>query len=223
MLAHLVATSPDLITLTEMATGRFAMVNDTFERSMGWKVNEAVGRTAQELGLWGDTEAARQFLQLMQDKGSVTHLPMPFVNKQGQTVPMLVSAARFVMDRREYMVINARDVAETERARLEREAILNSASIGIAVTRDTRFVLTNPHFDQIHGWPPAADRPERPDGVARPGAGAGLRPALNRGEPVEFEAPAHRQDGSTFLARVRGRAIDPRGRPKAARPGSSRT
>jgi PAS domain-containing protein len=47
MLAHLVATSPDLITLTDMATGRFAMVNNTFERSMGWKANEAVGRTAQ--------------------------------------------------------------------------------------------------------------------------------------------------------------------------------
>jgi PAS domain-containing protein len=50
MLAHLVATSPDLITLTDMATARFAMVNDTFERSMGWKVNEAVGRTAHRTG-----------------------------------------------------------------------------------------------------------------------------------------------------------------------------
>ena len=69
---------------------------------------------------------------------------------------MLVSAARFVMDRREYMVINARDVAESERARLEREAILNSAPIGIAVTRNNCFVQTNPHFDQIHGWPRGA-------------------------------------------------------------------
>jgi hypothetical protein len=73
----------------------------------------------------------------MQDKGSVMHLPMPFVTQAGADVPMLVSAARFVMDRREYMVINARDVAESERARLEREAILNSAPIGIAVTRNS--------------------------------------------------------------------------------------
>ena len=201
MLAHLVATSPDLITLTDMATGRFAMVNNTFERSMGWKVNEAVGRTAQELGLWGDTETARQFLQKMQDKGSVTHLPMPLVNKQGQPVPMLVSAARFVMDRREYMVINARDMTETERSRLEREAILNSASIGIAVTRDMHFVLTNPHFDQIHGWPPGgligqSGRAVWPDPLQEQDFG----PRLNRGEPIEFEAPARRQDGSTFLA-----------------------
>ena len=210
MLAHLVATSPDLITLTEMATARFAMVNDTFERSMGWKVNEAVGRTAQELGLWGDLGAAQDFLQVMHDKGSVMHLPMPFVTKQGQTVPMLVSAARFVMDRREYMVINARDVAESERARLEREAIVNSAPIGIAVTRDSHFVQTNPHFDQIHGWPRGGLIGQ--SGLAvwpDPALELSFGPPLDRGEPVEFEAPARRQDGSTFIARVRGRAIDP--------------
>ncbi len=210
MLAHLVATSPDLITLTEMATARFAMVNDTFARSMGWKVNEAVGRTAQELGLWGDPAAAQHFLQVMREKGSVMHLPMPFVSKHGESVPMLVSAARFVMDRREYMVINARDVAETERARLEREAILNNAPIGIAVTRDNRFVLTNPHFDQIHGWPPGALIGQSGLSVwPDPALERNFGPPLNRGEPVEFEAPARRQDGSTFLASVRGRAIDP--------------
>ncbi|MBK7062500.1 MAG: PAS domain-containing protein [Rubrivivax sp.] len=118
------ATSPDLITLTEMASSRFAMVNDTFERSMGWTVAEAVGRTGQELGLWGDEQATQDFLQLMREKGSVSHLPLPFVTKQGERISMLVSAARFVMDRQDYMVINARDVTETERARLEREAIL---------------------------------------------------------------------------------------------------
>jgi PAS domain-containing protein len=46
MLSHLVATSPDVITLTDLATGRFAMVNQTFERITGWTANEVVGRTA---------------------------------------------------------------------------------------------------------------------------------------------------------------------------------
>ena len=67
---------------------------------------------------------------------------------------MLVSAARFVMDRRDYMVINARDVTDSERERLERAAILANASIGIAVTRERRFVLANRHFEQIYGWEP---------------------------------------------------------------------
>ncbi|MBK7060585.1 MAG: hypothetical protein IPH51_08785 [Rubrivivax sp.] len=32
MLSHLVATSPDVITLSDLATSRYAMVNQTFER-----------------------------------------------------------------------------------------------------------------------------------------------------------------------------------------------
>ena len=30
-------------------------------------------------------------------------------------------------------------------------SLIHISSIGIAVTRDMHFVLTNPHFDQIHG------------------------------------------------------------------------
>ena len=60
------------------------------------------------------------------------------------------------MDRRDYLVINARDVTDSERARLEREAILQNASIGIAMTRDRRFVLANPRFEQMFGWPAGA-------------------------------------------------------------------
>ena len=60
---------------------------------------------------------------------------------------MLVSAARFAMDRRDYVVINARDVTATEQTRLEHAAILEHASIGIAFMRDRRFVQVNPRFE----------------------------------------------------------------------------
>jgi PAS domain S-box-containing protein len=52
MLSHLVATSPDVITLTDLATGRYAMVNQTFERITGYTAAEVVGRTWVELGIW---------------------------------------------------------------------------------------------------------------------------------------------------------------------------
>jgi|CXWL01.1.fsa_nt_gi PAS domain S-box-containing protein len=213
MLSHLVATSPDLITLTDMSSGRYAMVNHTFERVIGWSAAEAVGRTAQELGVWGSAQAREHFAALLQEQGSVTDLPVPFVTQGGATVSMLVSAARFVMDRRDYLVINARDVTERERERLEREAILAHASIGIAVTRDRRFVLTNHHFEQIYGWG-AGELLGRPASVVWSGdedyaeIGRLAGPLLARGEPVELERHARRKDGSTFLARVRGRAID---------------
>jgi PAS domain S-box-containing protein len=154
MLSHLVATSPDLITLTDLATGRYVMVNQAFERVTGYRGAEVVGRTSVELGLWQHTDDRATFIDTLRETGTVRDVPVTFVTKSGQPVQMLVSGARFAMDRREYVVVNARDVTAAEHARLEREAILGNAAIGIAVTRDRRFVVANPYFEELYGWPP---------------------------------------------------------------------
>ena len=46
---------------------------------------------------------------------------------------MLVSVAPFEMDGQNYLVLYARDVSESERTRLVHSAILENASIGIAL------------------------------------------------------------------------------------------
>jgi PAS domain S-box-containing protein len=214
MLSHLVATSPDVITLTDLQTGRYAMVNRTFERKTGYSATEVVGRTSMELGVWRDPQDRERFVAAIRDQGQVQDMPTEFNTKSGATLSMLVSGARFAMDRREYLVINARDVSEAERERLQREAILQNASVGIAVTRDQRFVLTNPRFEQMYGWPRGAlvgqsgrvvwDSDEDYQRI-----GATLGPILARGESAEIETHARRFDGSTFLGRVTGKAIDP--------------
>lgn len=214
MLSHLVATSPDLITLTELATGRYVMINQSFERTSGYSAAEAVGRTSLELGIWGNPAEREAFVAQLREHGQVTDLPVNFVAKTGKLLPMVVSAARFTMDQRDYLVINARDVSERERQRMEREAILANASIGIAVTRDRRFVLANRHFEQMYGWGPG-ELIGQPGGAVWVSAedyaevGRLLGPALARGDAAETEREGQRKDGSRFVARVRGRAIDP--------------
>ena len=214
MLSHLVATSPDVITLTDLATGRYAMVNQTFERVTGYTAAEVVGRTWVELGIWQDGAVRDQFITRLRDQGQVQDVATTFVTKGGQPVLMRVSGARFAMDRREYLVINARDVTTTERTRLEREAILETAAIGIAVTRDRRFVLANPWFEQVFGWPPGAlaGQPARvvwPSDQDYESMGQELGPRLASGEQVEFDRECMRNDGSTFIGRIIGKAIDP--------------
>ena len=214
MLSHVVDTSPDLITLTEVASGRCVMVNQAFERVSGWRAADTVGRTALELGIWVSDAARAAFVAQLRDKGSVADLPVSFVNKSGVEVAMRVSAALFVMDRRDYMVINARDVSIGERDRLERAAILDNASIGIAVIRQRRFVLANPHFERIFGWQPGTLLGQS-ESVVWPTEGDYLEvgrlasPLLKRGEPVELEREGRRCDGSVFHMLVRGCAIDP--------------
>jgi PAS domain S-box-containing protein len=214
LLSHLVATSPDLITLTELDSGRYAMVNRAFERAIGWSAAEAVGRTSLELGIWSSPAERERFVALIREQDQVADLPMRFRKRDGSVISLLVSAARFTMDRRDYLVINARDVSENERSRLEREAILANASVGIAVTREGRFVLTNRHFERVYGWGPgelhglSGRVAWRSDEEYRH-VGATYGPLLARGEAIEFEHLTPRKDGSTFLASIRARAIDP--------------
>ena len=60
-------------------------------------------------------------------------MAIEFRGRDGREFSLLVSAARFGMEGREYLVLNGRDVTRSERERLEREAILENASIGIAL------------------------------------------------------------------------------------------
>ncbi len=214
VLSHLVATSPDLITLTELASGRYAMVNHSFERLIGWSAAEAVGRTALDLCVWASEADRQAFVALVENGDGVTNLPTQFLTRDGRPISMLVSAARFEMERRDYLVINARDVTDSEHLRLQREAILANASIGIAVTRQGRFLLANRHFEQLYGWG-AGELAEQPAGVVwvndddRAEVARLAGPVLAAGEPLELERTARRKDGSTFVAHLRGHAVDP--------------
>ena len=213
LLSHLVATSPDVITLSELG-GRYVMVNDTFVRLTGYTMDEVIGRSALELGIWVHPEDRARIVKGVQQSAVVRDLPTQFNAKDGQRLDMLVSAARFAMDGRQYLVLNARDVTVQERARLEREAILENASIGIALTRDSVFQLANPRFEQMFGWsrgqlPGQPGRAVWPDDAAYAAMGRAIGPSLARGEQVEYEAPMRRHDGSMFLCRLLARAVDP--------------
>jgi PAS domain S-box-containing protein len=213
LLSHLVATSPDVITLTELATGRYAMVNDTFCKLSGYRQDEVIGRTAAEIGIWNRTDDRERLLLELQAHDTVKDVATEFVTKAGRRLAMLLSAARFEMDGSDYLVVNARDVTQSERARLEREAILENASIGIALTRHQTFQLANPAFEQMFGWPHGALAGQLgiavwPDEASYSRLGAAVGPRLARGEQVEYEGTMRRHDGSTFLCRLLARAVD---------------
>jgi len=214
-LSHLVATSPDLITLTELDTGRFVMVNDTFTRLSGHAREEAIGRTALEVGVWTNPQERAAFIAAVRERGSVADWPQEFVSRTGERFLLMLSAALFDLEGRRYMVLNGRDITEPERNRLAHEAVLQTASLGIAFTRKRRFVQANPAFEQMIGW-------ERGTMTGQPGRvvwrsdteydeiGALIGPALSRGEPVELVRELHRRDGTAFWCRMLAKAVDPR-------------
>ena len=97
---------------------------------------------------------------------------------------------------------------------LEYEAALANASIGIAFTRDRKFFLCNPKFAELFGWEPN-------ELIGQPGEavyasresyaalGAIAVPVLSNGRQLDLEWEMKRKDGSTFLARMIAKTINP--------------
>ena len=214
LLAKVLATSPDLIALTETASGRFVMVNDSFTRLLGYSAAETIGRSSAQLGTWHHAADRARLVEAIGRHGQVQNVALSFVAKSGVAVPMLVSAAGFEFDGRGYLVINARDVSASERARLEREVMFDNASIGIAFTRGQRFVQANPRFEQMFGFAPGtlAGRPGSVvwgSGAEYAEIGRSYGPRLAQGLPVEFERSRLNADGTLSWFRVLGKAVDP--------------
>lgn len=214
LLSHLVATSPDVITLTEAESGRYAMVNKAFEALTGWDGAEVLGRTAEEIGIWHNPADRSTIREAIRRDGTASNVPISFRRKDGSAVSMLVSVAPFEMDGQHYLVLYARDVTDSERTRLVHGAILENASIGIALTRDQQFVLANPRIESMFGWDRGALLGQH-GSVVWPSVeewqtvGRDLGAALAAGEQVETERTMRRRDGSTFLARLLAQAVDP--------------
>ena len=215
LLRQVVSTSPDVITLTDMGSGRYEMVNDSFTRLTGYGRDEVLGRTALEIGIWTHSDDRDRMLARLRSNDTIKDLAVSFVHRSGHRLPMLVSASRFEREGRQYLVVNARDTSEANRERLEREAIMANASVGIAHTRGQRIVTINPQLEQMYGWPPGelvgqSTRVLWPSDDDHDSLGRQIGPALRRGESVDLERLAKRHDGSSFLVRLRASAIDPR-------------
>ena len=214
LLDQVVAMSPDIIALSDLSNGRFVMVNASFTRLLGYEATEVVGRSAMQLGLWRYPAEREALSQALDAQSTVRDHQVDLVTKDGQTVPLMMSITRVRYEGQGYALSNSRDMSEATRARLELQAILANASIGIAFTRERRFVMANARFEQMYGWGAdgLAGLPLQAlwnDPVQFEALRLAVGPALLRGEAIDLERQGRRRDGSGFTVRLRAKAIDP--------------
>jgi PAS domain S-box-containing protein len=214
LLSSLVTVSPDAITLTDFATGRYRMVNDAFLRLTGYARDDVLGRTSFELGLWADPADREALLAAIAANGRSTERLIRFIGKDGRPLQLAVSAAAFELDGVRWLVTNSRDITASERARLEREAVLGNAAMGIAFTRSMRFEFTNRRFDGMLGWPEGTllGRPTReiwPDDASFAEVRAACLAELDAGRSYETERALMRRDGERVWCRLLAQPLDP--------------
>jgi len=217
LMSRLIEFNRDAIALIRSASGQLLMVNPAFERLTGYRQQDALGLSLGELSLWPSSEVAERFhAELAADR--VDDMAVVWQHRSGRPLAIRLSAARFADDEADGLaVVTGRDVTTAERTRLEYEAILQTASIGIAYMRDRRVVHSNRACEAMFGWGPGelVGRDSRAlwsSDAEHAAIGALYGPRLAEGEAIDDERLMARRDGSRFMCRIQGRAID-RGQP----------
>jgi PAS domain S-box-containing protein len=110
---------------------RFILVNDAFEEATGHRAADAVGRTAKELGLWVDPNAAAELERALRDQYRVRGVDVRLKARDGLVLDCVLSAEAVTIDGRSCALWVLHDVTERRRTEAELAAAID------AVMRDT--------------------------------------------------------------------------------------
>ena len=91
-------TSIDPIVISTLAEGRYLEVNDAWCRMFGYTREEAVGRTARELGVWAENGDRDRILRMVLDAGSVRHIEARMRRRDGKLLDTTMSADTLEFD-----------------------------------------------------------------------------------------------------------------------------
>src|SRR5882672_7758074 len=203
VLTRLFEVSNEPMTVTDLESGRMIGANPAFAQLTGFTRDELVGHRALDIGLWAEPKQRERYVQRLMSEGRVDDFSAVFLSKQGQSLPLQLSASLFDQDGVTCLVAVMRDVSARERRRLQYEAILDNAMVGIAFTRDRMFQHANPRFEEMFGWPIGgiAGQPGRvvwasDEDYAEVGRQAG--PLLANLQAFEGEFQMARRDGTLF-------------------------
>ncbi|RZL89148.1 MAG: PAS domain S-box protein, partial [Variovorax sp.] len=202
MLDRLLRASPDAICVARIDDGRIRFANSGFCTLVGRSRDELIGRTGRDLGLWPDMSEPRRLAAELAATGIARDFRSAIL-VHGQWRELLVSAASLDWDGEPATMMIARDITDRERARIEADAILDQASVGIALTRSDHFERVNHQWQAIFGAT-----------VPRPAEGAAGLPTLQEVERATqaFERDFERPDGRRITVRLNARALPLAGR-----------
>lgn len=215
--AALFARSFDGVIVVDGETGEILKVNRAFVRISGHAAVDTIGRTVDALGLWSCAERGDQHAAAFRAKGSLSGRVELLTTRAGNAELVMVSGSSIECASGQRLhVHHVRDMPDVERRHAEYEAILDTASIGIAFLRSypapRHFVHCNAYFEHMFGWRRGtlAKLPSScmwPSPEHYQAALLEFQPVLLRGEAVDHECDLRRRDGSTFPCRLRARAV----------------
>jgi PAS domain S-box-containing protein len=133
-------SSPAPQVISDIQTGRFLDVNDTWMEMLGWNKEEMIGWTSKQVGIWDDPAERDRIVHKLQVHGHFKDEPITFRTKHGKKIEALWSAEKISLAGQELMLSMISD--QTERKKIERQlkenyrfldTVLDATQEGISV------------------------------------------------------------------------------------------
>ena len=109
-------SSPDAITITERKDGRYIEVNEGFFRLTGFRPDEVIGRTPEDLNVWAKPSERERLVELLERDGRVHHLEMLGRHRDGTLKQVEVSVEPIDLNGQSCLLLTARDIDELKKA-----------------------------------------------------------------------------------------------------------
>jgi PAS domain S-box-containing protein len=160
LLAKLFRNSPAAIGLVRLRDGVMLDVNESYERLFGWRREEVIGRSTEELRIWVDPDERTRLRELIEEKRRVVDFASKARRKSGERFDSRLAAEIIEEGGERILLVIVDDV--TERTHVEaalrqseqRYRTLAATMVeGILILQDGRFAYANPGALELIGYP----------------------------------------------------------------------
>lgn len=108
--------APFAAALSKMPEGQLININEEFERMFGFSRQEAIGKTALELGVNPDETERANLLALIREHGSARNIEARLYTRAGERRVFLLNVDIVRLGEEEYALQTAQDITESKRA-----------------------------------------------------------------------------------------------------------
>jgi len=116
---RLFRNNPTLMALSKMPEQRFSDVNDTFLDALGYSMEDVLGKTPEDLGLYADSASSAEKRRMLKEWGRFSGFEQKVRRKDGTVLDGLFSGELISSQGSQYLLTVMIDISERKRAEAE--------------------------------------------------------------------------------------------------------
>ncbi len=151
--------SPDSITISSMADGKYIDVNKGFLEVTGYSREEIIGKTSSDINVWSNIDERDALLKKLVNKEKINNVEAKFRMKNGSIITALISATIMELNSEDVILFVVRDITDMKKAEhalklseARYSRIANLTYEGILIHKNGIVIDVNKALEKISGY-----------------------------------------------------------------------